>query len=437
MLQVPPIIPVTRGGANKGWEALLKALETAYFIAVDTEFSGIGDYKLLYGNSLEEKYEGLKQVISNRALFSVGLSVFGAKDASTAQNVLQHLRTNETSTDSETQIPKEFYVQTFDFLLLPNDDFVISPSSGSFLVQHGFDFARMFLDGIRYTRAKLNSSYQLLKEYQQSTKVQAPIVNKTTTEKDSKRKRKKQAEQEDLFLHLSESTWNQSENNRNQRLQSLLPLGLLTQLGKAGIPVIVHNGLLDLAFLYDAFEDSLPLTSEQFVKNLHQLLPCIYDTKVLSHSKKYADTSLDAVYGRCLKKKKKKTCIECIRAVDPSQLETAPVPSVFPISTNAAAVLEKQNGLSDVNTACQDKDNCSSGHALDKIANRFNWSSKTSSFLQSSHSAGYDAFCTGYIFATFLHSKKLSSLIKLKNCLYISKAKHLNLENNCHMTPSS
>jgi len=48
-MQVPQIIPVTRGGARIGWESLLKALENAYFVAVDTEFSGLGDVKLLYG----------------------------------------------------------------------------------------------------------------------------------------------------------------------------------------------------------------------------------------------------------------------------------------------------------------------------------------------------------------------------------------------------
>lgn len=54
---------------------------------------------------------------------------------------------------------------------------------------------------------------------------------------------------------------------------------LLTSLKK---PIIGHNLLTDLMIIYHHFENPLPKSYKQFKKELHELVPIIYDTKSLS-----------------------------------------------------------------------------------------------------------------------------------------------------------
>ncbi len=44
-------------------------------------------------------------------------------------------------------------------------------------------------------------------------------------------------------------------------------------------PVISHNGILDLMFLYDKFYRPLPDTHGEFKAGINALFPHIYDTK--------------------------------------------------------------------------------------------------------------------------------------------------------------
>ncbi|KAK4524573.1 hypothetical protein GAYE_SCF04G2474 [Galdieria yellowstonensis] len=406
-MQVPQIIPVTRGGARIGWESLLKALENAYFVAVDTEFSGLGDVKLLYGNCLSEKYSGLKQIVSNRAIFSVGFSIFSAADTCSAEESLKALKGQTTEFEENQKPPCKFYVTTFDFLFLPSDDFMISPSSATFLVRHGFDFARLFLDGIYYTRPTFNRDYQLLKTYKTCT-----LERKQSSDSRKKTKKRKKKDNSELFLELS--TTEETKPDKSSLL-SILPLGLLVHLGQTDIPIVFHNGLLDLAFLYSCFEDNLPESCEEFVKNLRQLLPHIYDTKCLSCDQdSEKETSLDTVYQLCVswnqkQKSNDETFIQCWTPDNiPSRLETAPTP-LFKGNPNFHEVensYEKTIENSEIPSG---------------------WNGVNNVFAHSDHSAGYDAFCTGYIFATYLHSKGLSYLTKQRNSIYLSRFKSLSL----------
>jgi len=48
-----------------------------------------------------------------------------------------------------------------------------------------------------------------------------------------------------------------------------------------GVPVIVHNGMCDLCFAYDAFEGPLPLRAGDFADRIGRLFPTVYDTKLV------------------------------------------------------------------------------------------------------------------------------------------------------------
>ncbi|GJQ08645.1 hypothetical protein GpartN1_g436.t1 [Galdieria partita] len=432
-MQLPQIVPVTRGGARIGWESLFEALESAYFVAVDTEFSGLGDVKLHYGNCLSEKYDGLKQIVSNRAIFSVGFSVFCSVDTCPTRKGSELLKGQITVDEENQRPPLKFLVRTFDFLLLSSDDFVMSPSSATFLARHGFDFTRLFLDGIYYTRPSCNKDYQLLQVYKTSIWERKETTKQRSSErKRSKRRRKK--EDSELFLNLSKSE-DKERTGRKSSLLSILPLGLLAHLGQTDIPIVFHNGLLDLAFLYSSFEDSMPNTSEEFVRNIHQLLPCIYDTKLLSYDSEN-ETSLDAVYKLCVSWNQKReseyeTFIQCWAPENiPNHTETTPPfegnkPDVEFLSANVTGT-SSTNGNPQIFMKSNGRD-CSNV-STDKSESHFDCNRGNGTFSYSDHSAGYDAFCTGYVFATYLHSKGLSYVTKKRNSIYLSRTTSLALE---------
>jgi len=49
------------------------------------------------------------------------------------------------------------------------------------------------------------------------------------------------------------------------------------------VPVVVHNGLLDLLFLYHGLFSSLPKKLSEFVADLHAMFPGgLYDTKYVA-----------------------------------------------------------------------------------------------------------------------------------------------------------
>lgn len=44
-------------------------------------------------------------------------------------------------------------------------------------------------------------------------------------------------------------------------------------------PIISHNGMLDLMFIYDKFYQPLPQDDKEFRKKVNKLFPHIYDNK--------------------------------------------------------------------------------------------------------------------------------------------------------------
>lgn len=389
--------------------------------------------KEFFFSCLSEKYEGLKQIVSKRAIFSVGFSIFSAVEPCSAKESGELLKGQIADSVDNQSPPWKFHVRTYDFLLLPSDDFVISPSSATFLVRHGFDFTRMFLDGIYYTRPSGNRDYQLLKIYK--TALLEKKQTKQTTRERRKTKKRRRREKAELFADLS--TTEAKEPKRKSSLLSILPLGLLAHLGEMDIPIIFHNGLLDLAFLYSSFEDNLPDSSEEFIKNLHQLLPCIYDTKLLSYDQDSEnETSLDTVYQLCvswnqMRESQDETFIQCCTPANiPSPRETAPTPTFKGNKQNLNSYYSSKTNLRTCNehsSVKNDREACSVD-STEEVENCVNWNSGDNSFVHYDHSAGYDAFCTAYIFATYLHSKGLSYVTRQRNSIYLSRAKPLSLQ---------
>ncbi len=66
-------------------------------------------------------------------------------------------------------------------------------------------------------------------------------------------------------------------------------------------PIVGHNMIYDIIYLYNQFIDDLPDTYNEFVLKWHQMFPYVYDNKVLSSAADYfGRTDLGKVYEKCL-----------------------------------------------------------------------------------------------------------------------------------------
>lgn len=57
-------------------------------------------------------------------------------------------------------------------------------------------------------------------------------------------------------------------------------------------PIVGHNCLLDIFYLYQHFHTDLPEKLEDFKQNINEMFPSVYDTKLLSFNDRYLDQVL-------------------------------------------------------------------------------------------------------------------------------------------------
>jgi target of EGR1 protein 1 len=125
----------------------------------------------------------------------------------------------------------DFRVQTFEFSLFCESPYTVEPDALRFLRDHGFDFNKQISHGIPYTRACEGDSLD---------------------------------RPGDLAKRITMSR-------------------VFDEVLSAKKPVVLHNGLLDLAFLYSCFCGPLPVTLTEFTSNLSELfIAGVFDTKVVS-----------------------------------------------------------------------------------------------------------------------------------------------------------
>uniref|UniRef100_H2YQR8 C3H1-type domain-containing protein n=1 Tax=Ciona savignyi TaxID=51511 RepID=H2YQR8_CIOSA len=126
--------------------------------------------------------------------------------------------------ESDSENPFLYHVSVYNFILLCADPFTIDPSAVSFLVNHGFNFNKQFSSGINYYRGN----------------------DKETANKFTMRK-------------------------------------LFSEIIKLRKPLVLHNGLVDLVFLYQSFYADLPATLNSFMADLCEIFPNgIFDCKYIA-----------------------------------------------------------------------------------------------------------------------------------------------------------
>ena len=118
-----------------------------------------------------------------------------------------------------------FHVQTFNFMALCSEDYIVEPSSLKFLVEHGFDFRKQYSQGLPYYRGKDKTGLA----------------------------------SEEMFVR-----------------------DIFAEIIKHKKAIVLHNGFIDLVFLYQNFYAQLPQTVSAFAADLSEMFPNgVYDTKYL------------------------------------------------------------------------------------------------------------------------------------------------------------
>ncbi|XP_047346953.1 pre-piRNA 3'-exonuclease trimmer-like [Vespa velutina] len=307
------MVEVTKKNFEKVLPMVKEALEEADFIAFDSEFTGLNsdDINSSYFNTTEEQYEYLRKTTESFIIIQFGITAV-----------------------TKLEIDK-YKTATYNFYLFPmsiptkNRRFLCQVGAVEFLSSYYFDFNKVIYDGISY----LNKTEKvILKQYLENDVLFKNVENNMLYKNDNEIKRAidtvakwlENSNKNDNVLKLFASSYNVQyflqkvlrdrfpviwttnndkevtifvvtlevrkilEKEEKQNLDETLldsyvgftkVFNFLIDLKK---PIVGHNPLLDLMYMYKLFYKSLPKNYKEFKTEIHKLFPKIFDTRCLS-----------------------------------------------------------------------------------------------------------------------------------------------------------
>jgi len=117
-----------------------------------------------------------------------------------------------------------------------------------------------------------------------------------------------------IIISLENKTDKDFEDYVNQIYHKEMGFSLvIEELIKAQVPLIGHNLIYDIGFLYDQFIAPLPNSFIEFAQKWRECFPVTYDTKtiaLLSELKLFRRTDLASLYRQCRKDETLRNCID-------------------------------------------------------------------------------------------------------------------------------
>lgn len=190
-------------------------------------------------------------------------------------------------------------------------------------------------------------------------------------------------------------------------------------------PLVLHNGLADLMFVWKSFFAPLPPTSAAWIAQMSSLFPTVYDTKFVSSMKLQEDASyLQHLFRTFLARKE--ISVDCVLV--PLEFQILSDCTFADAPTEICRQYARHGN-------CKFGLTCSRSHDVDYIvhvqesqrlnvpptrASRpNNHNQRNLQKPQLSHSAGFDAFATGFVFATYWEKLGIEKLRECANHIYL------------------
>lgn len=132
------IINVTEDSPEHVWTRMIAEVKAATFVAIDTEFSGIGSMKTTRDKDMEVRYTAMRSAVQSHGLLQLGLSIWRRIDRET--------------TGSAAYDTARYFVTSYCIPVLPSEDFSVTPNSLQFLAEAGIDLSQLCRDGVRFKK---------------------------------------------------------------------------------------------------------------------------------------------------------------------------------------------------------------------------------------------------------------------------------------------
>ncbi|OMJ71027.1 hypothetical protein SteCoe_30873 [Stentor coeruleus] len=292
---------------------LYESIEKAEFLALDTEFTGLfsqDEDAFDESDTLEERYLKMRKSCESFFMCQLGISAFLFDTSSNSYNI-----------------------RNFNIYTLPNSQsrqMCIHPSSMKFLVDNNFDMNKLFKCGISCSRIKESItqphsnktfhykhgslSEQNVMSYVSTilsyvnSKNNSPLIIDVPSNYVKKLLQGPAGalkhfrnlnyvlvlEENRLVMQITKINGKEpvfspptKENSMTSDEEIFNELGatlIFAAILKAQVPIVFHNGLFDLGYVYSHFVDSLGMSLDEFRVDVRTLFPDIYDTKTLAKS---------------------------------------------------------------------------------------------------------------------------------------------------------